>query len=1487
MDTNQNTANNYQINTFVKGMNSDTSYDMIGADQYLFGQNIRITNNTLLFGDQHQNFTEGVVTPVYVGQELDLGYPSSGQIRILAADSIDNYGIIITGYGNHWDVLKVKKNDDGILEHEEDFILYSWDNEKPLPNTFSIVLHKETDNVINLYISDGEHPVIQMNILEDPNVLFETDIDCLISGRLLPTDRLILEKTSGRLKTQQVQYTYRFYRKYGATTKLAPLTNKFNVIDSNRNKEQGNAEDTRTSIGFKLILVPSSDWTNNYNRLQIYRISYIKPGEAPHVYLIHDDEFSGNVEIVDKGDEELQELSLDEFSALDSQIIIPQSLEANQGYLFAGNIKDDTKFYIDPIKLIGNTIELVETRVPIDYENIPKINLNDLVVENSTETYKQYLQDCCVYINDETQQYDNINYNDIVGSSLFRSLRRDETYRYGVVYYDKYGATSNVIHIGDLETNTSHDITSIGTDAETQQKILWAKVLGAKCTVKTNNIDGHDIVGYQIVRCEKVDSYTKNLLQVALSRPSRQSRYEIKNGEQTQDPEYRTPYYPNVYLSTQFLYITYLTQEDIKAGRNIPYKGDIWTSYFDYAGTNVENMTLYQAFAPEINVLRKDIASKLTLDTVTLNPIRFAYIDENIEKISAMFESLASRLDTTNTAKVHFVKDGIDSKEEIVYANIKNATNVNITQQRTISISHPQVSYVTEHIQLFVPNGYKITSAKYVPVSGDVTNATYYEQGSFIYDFDNGDGIWYTQYVIDGNISEQETLEITLEERSSEIGIHLSDIWYEAGVLFSSLDQKAQDMHRLTDEKTFISVRSKLQSKREDKSGHNVVLKLYEDKTSGIGTDGNVEIENIADVKNPNWDQGFSSIQLGDDARVISAIKQYKSFASNVGGKQFVNWVADGSYDFDTTQREASTQLGNAGKDFIFHTEEDALNEIEKGWIGPGPMSLLINTKTPSSNSKLRQQILDNNDNSRFGTIVANISHTPLPYNDTYTPYYGFGNFRPIKNTDPESPNYGTEEAIVFDGDVYITPAEFTNMFKTYDFNDQKATLISGQDVYYIPMESRINTFFDYGMNYRNTSSTNLMLEPGEITGIASQARPLHQYNMIYSDNNTSIDVFSPQVPADKDQIDHIPHRICYSQLKTDGENIDNWQIFRPADFIDVDSKYGEITHLLTSDNSLYYWQNKAFGKLSVNERSLVKDENSNSIQLGTGGVLNRYDYLSTRYGMRVADRAAVAAEHGIYWIDVDSKAIPAFTGNSVVNYSEICNVQNLVNQHMDENYIPTIYYDLQNYELLCGIKDSWQHIFNLKLNCATSVYTRDYEKCVDIENTLYGILQDNNTLKYCKLNYIQSQSNNVLLKTSVILFAINQSASLTKIYDNQKIVLVDKVEQTGRKDYPVIKPIDYPFLINKTWEFNTDYQHSSRKPEAYRDTENNVWYAVPRNGEFDDYLDEHGVLVKGVKPYGDRLRGKWITTKIEIDNSDNKPYAISHIITKFRQSYS
>ena len=60
--------NNSQINSFTKGMNSDTAYDQIENTQYVFGQNIRITKNQLLGGDSDfSSVHEGIIAPVVQG----------------------------------------------------------------------------------------------------------------------------------------------------------------------------------------------------------------------------------------------------------------------------------------------------------------------------------------------------------------------------------------------------------------------------------------------------------------------------------------------------------------------------------------------------------------------------------------------------------------------------------------------------------------------------------------------------------------------------------------------------------------------------------------------------------------------------------------------------------------------------------------------------------------------------------------------------------------------------------------------------------------------------------------------------------------------------------------------------------------------------------------------------------------------------------------------------------------------------------------------------------------------------------------------------------------------------------------------------------------------------------------------------------------------------------------------------------------------------
>jgi hypothetical protein len=60
--------------------------------------------------------------------------------------------------------------------------------------------------------------------------------------------------------------------------------------------------------------------------------------------------------------------------------------------------------------------------------------------------------------------------------------------------------------------------------------------------------------------------------------------------------------------------------------------------------------------------------------------------------------------------------------------------------------------------------------------------------------------------------------------------------------------------------------------------------------------------------------------------------------------------------------------------------------------------------------------------------------------------YYGFGNFFELEKQNDKYvvKHKGSESSdtmIIFDGDIYITPHEFTTLYKTYDFNDIESSL--------------------------------------------------------------------------------------------------------------------------------------------------------------------------------------------------------------------------------------------------------------------------------------------------------------------------------------------------------------------------------------------------------------------------------------------------------------
>jgi len=68
---------------------------------------------------------------------------------------------------------------------------------------------------------------------------------------------------------------------------------------------------------------------------------------------------------------------------------------------------------------------------------------------------------------------------------------------------------------------------------------------------------------------------------------------------------------------------------------------------------------------------------------------------------------------------------------------------------------------------------------------------------------------------------------------------------------------------------------------------------------------------------------------------------------------------------------------------------------------------------------------------------------------------------------------------------------------------------------------------------------------------------------------------------------------------------------------------------------------------------------------------------------MRLYDFCARTTEGGVFWVDINNKAIAALAESRAINVGEQLNIQNLVNRYITAD-VPHVDYDLQNDEVLC-----------------------------------------------------------------------------------------------------------------------------------------------------------------------------------------------------------
>ena len=130
--------------------------------------------------------------------------------------------------------------------------------------------------------------------------------------------------------------------------------------------------------------------------------------------------------------------------------------------------------------------------------------------------------------------------------------------------------------------------------------------------------------------------------------------------------------------------------------------------------------------------------------------------------------------------------------------------------------------------------------------------------------------------------------------------------------------------------------------------------------------------------------------------------------------------------------------------------------------------------------------------------------------------------------------------------------------------------------------------------------------------------------------------------------------RVWRSENKIDGENIESWSIYKPGAFKDVESAYGPLNNLVVFQDKLYFIQDKGFGTLQVDEQKLITDAQGESdLVLGSTGLLERYDYISTKTGTRHQFSMSVS-DYSMIWFDTLARKIIRYKPGEIQPISDI-----------------------------------------------------------------------------------------------------------------------------------------------------------------------------------------------------------------------------------------
>lgn len=1392
-------SNTFQTNTFVGGMNMDIDATLLQSNQYSYSENTRIITD--------QNSNTGALHNVGSIMNVSGGDFIGEEETVLATSTINDYGVIFTvdkqGLNR---IYRIKVNQlegiysDDIVVIVKGYLAYTH------KNNIKIILNFESDQNIKMYFTDGVNPIRTLNIMSDSYIYREdgsnTSVDSngiLINNTVLDINPgILLQKPKvlgiidgGQLQVGTVAYCYQLYSDRGLQSPYSQLSQAVSVFNATTRTSTTNNKGVLTTKA-AIIEIPLTDnVVSLYDKCRIIRITYNDKTETPKISVVDSINISSTTNAIQYTDKGTE---------IESDSITIEELNVSTN----NEVTAATLSTKDNIMFAAN-IQDVTWKPEYDarayrFTKYGKLLLNAGNASDNIDV-----------------QVTKSNFNSILSSipedhdcicpynTFDDPFDNADSTKYNIEEY-----FNNKNTLGGSGINVSYTFITL-------QDISLCSSINTVGTIYDNSVAVAD-----------------GLVGKVLSVDNREVRLKL---EAPQSTKYISQSYKDSYISSK--YKGYHRDEIYRFGIVFYNYKSIATPVYWIADIKFPHFSEAQAYYLDVDLANsyKDVVGGKGFVGY---PIGINFYIKNFPAGAVAYEIV--RCERTRA-------------DRTVLAQCALSTTYTRNGMRIVDHSESWQIKSDKEIYPMLPLG--VTNATLLTVNvKDMWNwrdwlqsipANSQKQGVYVLISSEMDFMGYEQFVDDmkGSILD---LCCWLDTRVPAVQVYRNGEYGPIAVkYFNTPNTSTRLINEANNEVSTALLSSYMGSSAVQLEGaYNVCIAT--EMTSGT------------QVVSPLWGMHFVCFQRGTAGRrfqttineaLVPPVAEQEALAGgmgwayrNIGPYSYLPIGCNNVQDDFNWQSSKVAYFGNSAL-------------ISTGAYVPRYQNVSIDNTLSTSSSYADYYRFWNY--TPFLLPIFNIKRKITPYGgNTYlsrnnSTYISTGVYNKIEEG-------AGIDVVTFGGDTYLTVHDHktTNYIRSNSDNGSPrlSQKISVTD--YIPFESTVNDWLQYGQSYAYGigDSKNVFIgttiNSGTIGTFAKQERNYYAYNDAFAvENNAKF-----LVPDSATSISNLasPNKIIYSETKTPNELSDSWTVFKPANYTHVDSYQGPITNLITYKDKLYFFQDTAVGIASVNDRSLISDNNVSELVLGSGGVLDRYDYITTENGSSVVnDPSIVTSDNALYWYDTDKNELCALS-DGVHKLSKEKSVQTFLNQNRSQK-VHDAYYD-NKFNEVCISFDSSVIVYNEYIQNYTSFYTYNPNKHLEFSNFLVYV-KDNKLTKYSQY----SANKN----TSIIRFVVNANPLVTKTFDN--------VFFSGQlDDVDMITSVKFSTKTQTSTIFKEATQEYNKVPIDYR--EDTYRFAIGREDNNEDPTS-----------YPGRLKGKYLICEYKIQTDNAHQFSIPNINTTYRSS--